>query len=426
MWDCKVIRKYCLLVSISFLAVTSVYSQELVDSANHGLGSVKTGKPANYLMARGRFDLNSSSLPNALFHHLLFNKDIDDGLKDDVASRLKDINRAGMDFSYDFSFLVSNTNRRDYFIQLEASEILSGRFPGSALELLMYGNKPFAGLELGLDPLSVDYIKYQSIGIGTFNLFHYKDWRFGGILSIVRGADYKSFSMSKGDFFTEQYGRYIELTTNLQYRTTPSRKFGSVDFPGLGLSAGLMAGWHSPGYKHLVNFYAFDLGAIRWPGTHKYTIHDTAYHFSGIEIDNLFATTDSVFTGNEFGSVTSFLGADSLGEDYWGMLPAHFMIEHYTNLSYRIRLVNMLDYKLTRGYLPKLRSQMYFRFSDQFLAGPTLVLGGFGRFDMGSSVVYMPTSKWEMQLYLTNLTGNLVFPAKSSGVGLWLVVRYGL
>ena len=162
---------------------------------------------------------------------------------------------------------------------------LGARFGHDAFAVAFLGNAAYENGTAHLAPLRFDQWHYQSIGIGI------EDARSGSFLELayVNGTSLNMADVRRADLFTAEDGRYLDLYLAGDYRRSDTS--ASTGFTN-GSGAALNAKWAKAiklfGTPARFSVEVMDAGFISWNGNSVTAISDSAIHFEGIAITDVF------------------------------------------------------------------------------------------------------------------------------------------
>lgn len=379
------------------------------------LDSLLTYKPNPYVKA----DVQFGVLANKISTNKIFNFISTDFLEDqDKADLLSDIHHSlrygyfrEISFSYHQpGYQVLDIYKRGQGFGIANKYFNSGRLSKDLLNIMFYGNKPYAGQMLELGPSSYETWYYT-------NLDYYFDVELDTVpinmtVSIALGHDHLHYNARKADLYTDPDGAY--LNTDLNYKLR--EKLGdAAPLEGLGVTIGAHTTYRF-NKKWSADFSVEDFGIMRWNNGLVLDV-DSTFKFRGFNFDNVFDINDSVRHRVEDNYRSTFLYKRKGG--YVALTPfyAQLLIAKKTGKKGIPTIFAGLDYRLLAGYLPKLSAGAIFKTGRQQRLTTSLSVGGFNMVSLNAAYALKLFRHWKLQLNIQNLDGLLVPVLPGGAVG---------
>lgn len=403
-----VILNICLL--LAFLPSQAQWDDAIIN--NPGTGKYMAG-------IYGNVDYSSNAITSTFAASFLQGKYIDSAHKQQVSSRLKNSNRMGYSLNYGiFGVLYNDTVKGkrafNFFVALRHKDYLNVAFPSDVFNVAFYGNASYAGRSAQLSPFNLNSISYQQLEIGSVCTNFGGKAKFGLGISFLAGQQLQGINISNGSLYTDQYGQYIQLTSNARYYESDSTP-GHTYLNGYGASLDF---YFSAPYKAgkrdgIITVSITDLGFINWSSKSLTYNKDTSYTYNGITINTL----------NQFqNAAIDNLSKDSLQNKYFPLARKSFYTNIPTTLSLNTNTdLGVMHLELGFWYIFNGNSFGYFyaqgdkNFSRGWFADLQLGYGGYATYNT-SVGISKQIKNTEVKLGINHLQG-LILPNEFGGAG---------
>lgn len=374
------------------------------------------------------YEANGTGIDLDFASKLYNGKFIDKPLKDRVSNRITAENRMGADLSYGIyhiwkpdSFFNSRSDV-SMFINMKNNEHYDMRFSRDLFNLAFYGNRPFAGDTAVLGGFSANLLRYQELQFGVLWSGLDSLARVGIALSVLNAEQMFSVNASRADLFTAEDGQYIDFNTTLAaYRSDTANKSYAAH-NGFGFSADFFFEAPYKGKrKAKIMISASDVGLLFWNDNSYWYAADSAYHYEGKEVENIFGAGDStlgdISPQKLFNSVTT-----RRQQSYAASIPATIHLRH-TIYFKRFELAKGFKYMFNANYKGFWYAQATFNLPGALNAGVIGGFGGYGKFSFGAHVSKTVSRKLFIAAGADHLEG-FIAPKKFAGHGIYLAMRY--
>lgn len=370
--------------------------------------------------AEGYF--NSDAVTNKFFGALWRGAFLDDELKQDVLDRCWYISRWGADLSMGLNWTYTPDSlwgRAGLSMHVELNDRLlaNGIFSKDLFNVAFFGNAAFAGSVASLGNFRVNYLRYQQVQFGL-------DWdadsthrAHGFAISLLKGEEHFQLDVKRGDLFTAADGSFIDLDTKLQTFQSDTAQKGPGAFNGIGVSGDVY--WEFPyitwyhGGVLAVSLY--DLGFIAWNKRSMNHRLDSAFHFEGVEVDNLFDLQQGTFPQTNPDSVWKNNLHYATGA-YVTWLPAILSITATTYYGKKFIVEKGINYRFNANARPFYYGSFSWNISQRILAGINVSYGGYGRFNSGLEAEFKIARRYKLNIHSFYLSG-MGLPDKTGGLG---------
>lgn len=357
----------------------------LAQEVNHTNRFVFQDTTRNLLSVSGNFLINSNSLTNALLSTAMRGGKITNEIKSHNLNRIKKENR--------FGYLIEN--KINYSRKLKSNQLLAlveyrevdfghALFSDDFFKLVMYGNKPYAGVELELNDFEFTRRNYQvlSLGLGkSIDSNLYVSARVG----LVHGSSFQTIQLHNAKLFTEEDGKYITFSGDYSNASSVSdSRYGGSAW-GTSLSLAVNKVFEKSGNE--LRLSVQDLGFAKWQNVSFYDTTNANYKFDGYVIEDVFnAENGNSSEQDSVETVEDILNLEKKETTLLVSLPTRLQIDFLQRIG-KIELLSGLRFIFNANYVPKLYAQPRYYFTEKIAAKATLAVGGFGNFDLGVGVI---------------------------------------
>ncbi|MEM7657741.1 MAG: DUF5723 family protein [Bacteroidota bacterium] len=278
---------------------------------------------------------------NVLNADLLFSevRFLDEARKNQIIDRLGDDNRLAVRLHWDAHANVTVGKQRLSLSFAQKSLTRLAFHDPASMQLLLFGNAPFAGTTLEDENIQFVNRSYQEIAIGS--AWKWNKLSFGTRLKGLLGQNNQTLSDLDFQLTTSELGTSISL--NHQYDYFVAQEAG-LDGWGLGLDLGVVYDWNE---KLRLQASLLDVGFLTWSGNRYQQQGEIVYE--GVEITNLI-NLDLDNTGNLVPTDTlqDLLIAGPSNETQPELLPIRLDI----GASYQLTAADRLNLGLLWGLQP--------------------------------------------------------------------------
>jgi hypothetical protein len=379
----------------------------------------------------GSFEANSNSLNTEMIRFFLAGRYIDENMKDRSLKRMKNQNRLGMEMGTEIGFLHKPDSgfgkNWSYSVNVGYRFLFGGTFSRDAYRLGLYGNAPFVDERLDLSGLNARFLGYQYLQMGFVKEFSGKTWHkgLGFGLGVANANQFFSLSLPRGSIFTREDGQYLDVDADFSFAQNDASKNRFFYPNGFGLFGNLNFVM-TDRKRHLIYVKADQFGMMRFNRFSSTRSLDTAFTFSGVNVDNLLNVNGNLIN-ETVDSLTEGLSGRTAGGAVWLPMPGRVEIGYsYTVLPRRLFMNVSGDFLLFPGYLPRGTLRIT-GIPDPFVSvSGTLAYGGWGGFNVGLDLGFHFGQGWHFTLGTQTLQ-SIAAERISSGLSLraGLVKRFG-
>ena len=371
------------------------------------------------------FGALSNSLSTVELADFVTDNFLDNEEKDQLLSSIPSALRYGYIRSYEGAYFepgysIYDVYKQGWGIGLRNTYYNSATLNKDMLNLMFYGNKPFAGTSVDAGKSALETWYFSSL-----------DYHFEVMLdtllplklttSIHAGHNHRDYLINKAEIYTDSIGEYLD--TDLDYSTQEANR-GSFPLAGLGLS---VSGAIELPIKKAgkLNLEVNDLGVMFWNNGEVLRV-DSAFRFQGVYFDNIFDLNDSIreHATDEYRKALYY----SESKNYLKLMPFQLsaMYTHSTQNSTWLREVFVgANYRYLPGYFPQLLTGATIKTGYKQRLTTTLTVGGYTWAGLDVGYYFEIGYDWKIALAIHNING-LIIPVMSGGTFGTLSVSYRL
>ena len=336
----------------------------------------------------GSYEFNSNSITTKFLNNYLYGSYIDSLPKQWMFRELKQKNTFGSDFESGFSFLfcpdtLFGETGMGIFIKYNMYNHIDLSFSDDLFKLFFDGNKRYAGKTADLSHSSLNILNYDQIQLGirsTFEGYNIKH-TFGIGLSINNGYKNMYINILDGNIFTDANAEYIDFSANYEVSQSDTSHTLLGTFKGLGTSVNLYYSFKTKKNNYF-NFQITDFGFIRWNGQSRQFSKDTAIHFEGINVTDIFNIEGNIFGNSNTDSIVHSYTSSNIARPYTMPTLACLKISYMYNFSERIRTEFIVNQKLFVHYDPFFLLKAQYLPDKRNIISLNLSYGGYGGLDI--------------------------------------------
>lgn len=312
-------------------------------------------------------------------------------------------------------------------------------FSRDAFNILFFGNAMYAGETADLSNCKYGALNFQQYQFGFQKWICNNKHELAVAVSLLNGMSGTSFKTNTATLFTEQFGEYLDLNYDFDLHSTKGKNY----FKGVGASSDFSFSGYSNKLKTQWWFFAKDVGFISWNKKSTDATANNFLHFMGVEVENLFAQTDSGFLHIKADSILSLLQIEKQNEAFTSVLPmrigfAFQNFQHHLagNISYRPMVdkhpLLFFQYKKRINIHGKRNPtieafvQKHLGYNKYFFDfSPSLSFGGTGNLNLGLRL----STTFHGKIYLSLGTFHLqsfFLPEQSTGASVFLQLHCNL
>jgi hypothetical protein len=349
---------------------------------------------------------------------------IDDELKQDLYGNLKTSNRAGGHSYFGGSYSWTNDsvpseNANFYTVGYQYTAIYSARFSDNLGYGILYGNKDFAGLNVGMGPTNIFRIDYSKLSLGH-------TWRVDNQLLHISGSLLLGHRLQHGiastfEMYTDPNGDYIDL--NVKGRGYLSDTATSATFAVSGGGIGLDMFYSLNNENgHTWSFGIYDMGIILWDKNSLYGKREGVFRYEGFYVENIFDLNDSVWANSSDSLVESFVHVQQGA--VLRPTPPLLMVNYSHSISNGLlRAVDFgVNYRMYNSNIPLVYAMARLNPMGKSELSPYLSFGGYNRFGVGLDYLLL-SNGFDIHLNIGNLQ-TLITAGNGYGVNGGIRILY--
>jgi hypothetical protein len=303
----------------------------------------------------------------------------------------------------------------------QAKEYIHSSFSNHLFTLLFKGNKHLAGDNVQLAPFTYSYVTYEKIYAGMKTSLKDKRYHISTHLSFIKGSNYQYGALRRGRFFTSETGDSISLDTYLEFERGKNTGKRLQKFNGIGTALDITFSFTPEDDNERYSLEIRDIGFIHWFNTENITTNDQ-YTFTGTEINDLFATTDTLFSNMKLDSLGSLLNTNITSGKTAAMLPTMFHLQYNRQLKDWLHLTGGIKTMINANYIPKIYLAPLFILPYNGTVQPRLSYGGYGQLTVGLGVTKTFFENYFIGVTTFNIE-NAISSSQTAGQGISLYGR---
>ena len=274
---------------------------------------------------------------------------------------------------------------------------------------------------MDFSPFKISYFHTQEVSVGLEKADYDNGLVVGGSLSYLKGSRFAQAEITRGNFFTAEYGAHVELDLAMEYAYADASDSRLGSWYGNGVA---LQGWmyREIGDAMLVASIS-DVGMVAWSDLTAYKA-DTNYFFEGIEVENILELDDSLFNDTQTDSLPAALNLTATTGSQTYLLPADINLRYATPIGDKTNLMVGLRQLLNANYRPRLSGTVAHRFSDAFALKGTLAWGGYSNLDVAVGFAFDTGGKFRFVLDAYYLEALLSSKTAGQGISTAVMVRF--
>jgi hypothetical protein len=421
----------CLAAFFFFISAARSQTSDTskTNSVSHTVDQVnRVIKPSEHYLdveIGGSFYVNSDAITTEFFNTFYQGGFISNEKKDRCRKKLHYSNRIGGDADYGISanwkpdslFHKSNLSMN---IALKDRFHYDAGFSRDFFNVVMYGNKMYAGSTADLGNFTLNLLRYQQVKVGLEWEGDTAHGSYGLSASFLKGEKNVMVDAGRAGLTTSADGSNIDLDLAMLMRRTDTSRVGPMAFNGCGFSTDFYyempyLTWYNEG---LLRVEVNDLGFIRWNTHSNYYKVDSVYHYDGVQINNILDLQNNALPQNNPDSLVK-KNIKYGTEPYTTVLPAVFTVAATTYYGKRFAWEKGMRFRMKSNCRPYYYSAFTWYATKKFSATVTAAYGGYGNFNAGMELEFLFPGQVKLHLDSYYLTGYLL-PQKCSAQGVTL------
>ncbi len=268
---------------------------------------------------------NSNAFTNEFFNTANKSKFLDKELINTQIENMNDYILAGQIRNIGVGAKINskkNKGNKYLYLGIEHRRYLDIYLDDDLIELLLLGNKPFAG-----ETLKATDSKYYSIyfnqlkggmgyRFGTSEAIRHLTWN----LALNIGQNYDYIEVQNSTLYTDPDGDFLDVTASANTKLSDTVWAEVYQMNGLGLSADVEYSYTKPGDFHF-DLNLKNLGFIFWNGDTFIGEIDTSFVFDGVGVDTTSSQNDNLPDDYSYKSLRRILFKDPESSSFTTGLP---------------------------------------------------------------------------------------------------------
>jgi len=382
------------------------------------------------------YDFNSTSISNKFFDNFIFGNHITTQDKQWMFANLKPDNTFGADVEGGISFVtfpdtLAGSANMGLFVKYNKYYHADLTFSRDLFELFFDGNKHFAGQEADLSNSSLNVINYEQFQFGILTKFGNSQIKhtFGIGVSINNGYQNTRIDIKDGKLYTDNNAEYLDFSANYDIYRSDTSSGRSNAFKGFGTSANIYYSFITE-QKNIFDFELTDFGFIEWNRHSQQFSKDTAFHFEGINVDDILNINGNIFdNANPDSVLNSYTYADTTMR-YTMMTPACLKVSYLKNVSDKFRMEFCFKKKFFSHYDPLFMVKTEFLPNKNNIISFNVSYGGYSSADPrinhsgNFGIEYAHNfGKGMVLLAGTNYLNGFIYPYSTTGQGAFITLK---
>ena len=382
------------------------------------------------------YDINSTSITNKFLNKFLFGDHIDAQNKQWMFAGLKPDNTFGADVEGGISFVTfpdtfAGSTNMGLFVKYNKYYHADLSFTRDLFELFFDGNERFAGQEADLSNSSLNLVNYEQLQLGILTKFGDDKIKhtFGIGVSLNNGYQNTRIDIKDGKIYTDVNAEYLDFSANYDIYRSDTSTGGSNALKGFGTSANIYYSFITE-KKNIFDLELTDFGFITWNKNSQQFSRDTAFHFEGINVDDILNINGSIFDNANPDSVfNSYTYADTTMR-YTMMTPACLKISYQYNFSEKTRMEFCFKKKFFSHYdpfflvkaqwVPTKNNIISFNFSYGGYGSANPAVNHNGNFGLEYAHDF---GKGMVMIAGTNYINGFIYPYSTTGQGAFITLK---
>lgn len=233
---------------------------------------------------------NSNAFINEFATAINQSKYISSDLKDRQSSVLEPSIISGRTLKSGFDLWLNSKNKEkklSYYFGLDFQQVLDSRIDEDMVNLLFYGNKPYAGENLNISNTDYMSIYFNRIKAGVSKSFGKGEVKhqLSGIVGFNFGQNYDAVQLKNSNFYTQEEGDYLDISIQAETQLADTVWGDVFTINGMGTSLDLHYSVHKE-KDFYIGINIGNLGFVSWNKHPFVASADTAFRFSGLENDS--------------------------------------------------------------------------------------------------------------------------------------------
>ena len=374
------------------------------------------------IFTNGNAYLNCNTLPFSFTKNLVRSRFLDNTIKENAASKIKNRNGASFGYKYGAGFCTKK-NKNSIGLEVSDESISVVNYRKDLFKLIFFGNAEFendTAYLSGINFANQDFHRARFI-LSTQSGTGDSSWQINASLSFLQGYHVNLLNTGLTTLFTAPMGEYLLLQSQLIYKTNDTSKSGTFAFNGNGISVDVCIAF--PAGKSRLMFTINDAGFINWNKKSLYYGMDTTIKFEGVELENILSNSGHELGNINTDTILNYLGVYKGNDNFNLNLPLRFSLTWNKMIS-----KNKIGLNAGFSLLPHYETVPLFFASATFFQKnlyPTLSVsyGGLQAFNMGINLEGNFGSHFNFQLG-TGQFLSLVFQKKLTGFNLFSQLSY--
>ena len=255
--------------------------------------AIDTTLTQNKISWNSNVSIESNGLTMDFASRMLFGGYINDSQKNSWISKLDENNTFFSEACNTLSFHRDFGNN-SFFFSITDRNLAKMSFTKDLMKVALFGNYNYQGDTLYFDKTNFTLDRFQQIKMGYGKTFKIQEnnLTISTAVSYLNGNHHLAFTAENASFYTAPFGTYNSLDYDMNAFATDTANFNYFQNNGNGFAFDFGINFESKNKKYTL--YLSDLGYINWTESALKYNTDTAFSFSGFEIENILDFNDSI------------------------------------------------------------------------------------------------------------------------------------
>lgn len=378
-----------------------------------------------YISAQVEYGALSNSLSAIELLDFVSQDFLDNDEKDELLASIPSSLRFGYIRSFSAGYKepgydIFGAYKKGWGIKVRNTYYNSAKLSKDLLNLMFYGNKPYAGSTINIGDSKFETWYFSSIDY-NFDVLLDSVYPLQLTLSLHSGHDHNYYGVKMASVYTDPQGAYLDM--DLDYKTR-DKDGDAHPMAGLGVSIG--AAIELPvKEKGSLQLSVSDFGAMYWNQGNVLNA-DSTFRFEGVYFSNIFDLNDSLRDNASDEYKSAFYYSDS--RSYYRLMPfkVSATYTHKTDkYSWLPEVFVGANYRYLAGYYPQLRGGARIKTGRKQQLTAVATVGGYTWAGVDLGYNFQIGRDWKFALAIHNING-LVIPAMSGGAFGTVAVQYRL
>jgi hypothetical protein len=375
------------------------------------------------LSLKADFQANSNNVPAEFIRNYYNSKYLTHELRNSTSERLSENNIFGYSFNSNLYYSIQDTIIKGikFYVGLEFNNIFETKFRKEAFDLYFFGNSMFNNQNVIIDGFRIDMFNYQQFKVGLYKSIskNNKTHTFGGDIAYNKGQTNLGIKAPNASIYTQMDDEYLDLSLNLDFRTSNDISTGLMAINGNGAAIDLFYNYDD-NKKNKFEVYIKNAGFIKWKNDSKEYTVDSSYRFEGFYISDIVNFKTDQISKKVKDSVLRTLGLHKDSGSYVTMVPLSFIMNYkHIFIERKLSLTASVTHMFFTVFEPEiiLKPTIQFNYKKTaFELSPLITYGGYGGLNGGLEFNINVNNSFCFNIG-TKYLNSMLFQKRSCGFG---------